>query len=165
DGNRPVSPDLVNRTFDIMINTRELSEGMHSLRVDTSDLVGHVASFASEFEVDNTPPSIDIFVKDSGGNLQKVAGNKVGISKESILLWNITDKNGVIARDGLAVTSHDSARIVPSLSSSKIINATSESVYPFSFEGEDVSGNAVGRDIEVRVDKTPPVPTVSCSTA
>ena len=165
DGNKPVHPDLVNRTFDIMINSRELSEGMHSLRVDTSDLVGHVASFASEFEVDNTPPSIDIFVKDSSGSLQKVAGNKVGISKESILLWNITDKNGVIARDGLAVTPHDSTRIVPSLSSSKLINATSESVYPFSFEGEDVSGNSVRRDIEVIVDKTPPVPSLSFSNA
>jgi subtilisin family serine protease len=158
DGNKPVSPDLVDGTFDIMIDTRALVEGKHTLRIDTSDLVGHVSSFASEFEVDNTAPSIDVFVKDSSGNLQKVAGSRVGISKESVLLWNITDRNGVVAPDS---TSDDPTRIVPSLSSSKRVNTTSEGVYPYSFKGEDVSGNSVTRDIEVIVDTTPPISSLS----
>ena len=165
DGNKPVSPELINGTFDVMIDASALAEGTHTLRIDTSDLVGHVSSFASKFEVDNTPPSIDVFVKDSSGNLQKVAGGRVGISKESILLWNITDKNGVIAPDGIVLTPDDPTRIVPSLSSSITINTTSERVYPYSFEGEDASGNSVTRDIEVIVDTMPPVPSLSIANA
>ncbi len=165
DGNKPVSPELINGTFDVMIDASALAEGTHTLRIDTSDLVGHVSSFASKFEVDNTPPSIDVFVKDSSGNLQKVAGGRVGISKESILLWNITDKNGVIAPDGIVLTPDDPTRIVPSLSSSITINTTSERVYPYSFEGEDASGNSVTRDIEVIVDTTAPVPSLSIANA
>ena len=165
DGNKPVSPELINGTFDVMIDASALAEGTHTLRIDTSDLVGHMSSFASKFEVDNTPPSIDVFVKDSSGDLQKVAGSRVGISKESILLWNITDKNGVIATDGIALTPDDPTRIVPSMSSSITINTTSERVYPYSFEGEDASGNSVTRDIEVIVDTTPPVPSLSLANA
>ncbi len=153
DGSKPVSPDLVNGTFDMMIDAGTLLEGTHTLRIDTSDLVGHVSSFESEFEVDNTPPSIDVFVQDSNGNVQKVMGSKVGISQESTLLWKITDKNGVVAPSSAKFSSGT----VPTLSSSESVNLTKpEGAYQYSFEGEDVSGNTATRDIEVIVDRTPP---------
>ena len=85
DGGEPLSPDIADGTFDITIDTSVLAEGKHTLRIDTSDQVGHVTAFTSEFEVDNTPPSIEVFVKDSTGSLQKVMGKKIGISKTSVI--------------------------------------------------------------------------------
>jgi hypothetical protein len=58
-------PKLANGGFDVLIDAGTLAEGTHTLRIDTSDLVGHATSFQSTFEVDNTPPSIEVFVKDS----------------------------------------------------------------------------------------------------
>jgi hypothetical protein len=166
DGGKPIGPDLVNGTFDITIDTGALAEGTHTLRIDTSDLVGHVSSFESQFEVDNTPPSIDVFVQALSGNQQKVTGSKVGISQESTLLWNITDKNGVVERRSITFT-NDSAKTVSYLSYSEMIDPASkpEDVYPYSFEGEDVSGNHVTRNIEVIIDKTPPTTSLSFANA
>jgi hypothetical protein len=163
DGGEPVSPDLVNGAFDLMIDTSALAEGKHTLRIDTSDLVGHATSFASGFEVDNTPPSIDVFVKDSSGNLQRIMGSKVGVSKESTLIWNATDKNGIIAPAGAA--SNDPPRIEPYLSSSMIISPALavEGPYQYSYEGKDASGNYAMRGIEVIVDITKPTPSMSFS--
>jgi hypothetical protein len=163
DGGEPVSPDLDNGAFDLMIDTSALAEGKHTLRIDTSDLVGHATSFASGFEVDNTPPSIDVFVKDSSGNLQRIMGSKIGISKESTLIWNITDKNGIIAPAGIA--SNDPPRIEPYLSSSMVISPALavEGPYQYSYEGKDASGNYAMRSIEVIVDITKPTPSLSFS--
>jgi hypothetical protein len=169
DGGEPVSPYLVNGTFDITIDARALAEGAHTLNIDVSDLVGHTTSFQSAFEVDNTPPSIEIFVQDSTGNLQKVKGSKVGISEPSDVLWNITDKNGVIEADGMRFPffGNGTARIVPSLSSSMTINPAVqlEGTQQYSIEGKDASGNHATRDIEVIVDTTKPTPSVSFSNA
>ena len=162
DGNSftPVLAD--NGGFEILIDTGALSEGQHILRIDSSDLVGHVTTFQSVFEVDNTPPEIDAFIQDSNGNLHKVIGSKVGISKESTLIWNVTDKNGIIvstsAEDG-------DPRIEPYRSSSVSIGPglIAEGAHLYSFEGMDVSGNRATRDIEVIVDNTDPAPSLSFS--
>jgi len=163
----PFSPDIDDDgIFQILIDTNTLAEGIHTLRIDASDLVGHVASFVSAFEVDNTPPVIDIFVQGSSGSMQKVMGSKVGISQESTLLWNITDKNGIMEHRSLTYT-NDSTRIVPHLSYSETINPASmpEGVYSYSFGGEDASRNHASRDIEVIVDTTLPAPSLSFSNA
>lgn len=166
DGGESFSPDLDNGSFDILIDTGALAEGTHTLRIETSDFVGHNASFESAFEVDNTPPSIDVFVQDSSSNLQKVTGSKVGISQESTLLWNITDKNGIIAPADVNSTP-GTARIVPNLSTSMTINPAVEleGAHQYSFQGEDASENHVTRDIEVIVDTTLPAPSLSISNA
>jgi subtilase family protein/Big-like domain-containing protein len=159
----PFNPDIDDDgRFQILIDTNALAEGMHTLRIDASDLVGHVASFVSAFEVDNTPPVIDIFVQGSSGSMQKVMGNKVGISQESTLLWNITDKNGIMEHIN-STSTNNSSKIVYHLSYSETINPVSmaDGVYPYSFEGEDASRNYSSRDIEVIVDTTPPAPSLS----
>ena len=165
DGGKPVSPVLLNGTFDVAIDAGALLEGTHTLRIETSDLVGHISSFESQFEIDNTPPSIEVFMKDSSGNLQKVTEAKVGISQESTLLWNVTDKSGVIEPSGVSVVDNDTVRTVPTLSSSMTIMATSEGVNSYSFEGEDASGNHAKREIEVIVDTAKPAPSLSFSNA
>jgi hypothetical protein len=161
DGGKPVSPDLVNGTFDVTINAGALEEGTHTLRIDTSDSVGHTSVFESQFEVDNTAPSINAFVKDSSGNLQKVTGNKVGIAQESSLLWNATDKNGIVEPGGVTSTP-GTVKIVPNLSSSTTINPAVEleGAHQYSFEAEDTSRNHASRNIEVIVDTTRPVPSL-----
>jgi subtilisin family serine protease len=165
DGGKPVSPKMVNGTFEITIDAGALLEGAHTLRIDTSDLVGHTSLFESQFEVDNTPPSIDVFVKGSNGNLQKVTGNKVGISQESTLIWNATDKNGIVAPAGVDLTFNDPPRIEPYLLSLMTISPASaaEGAYQYSFEGKDASGNYATRDLEIIIDTTKPTPSLSFS--
>ncbi|MEW6604149.1 MAG: S8 family serine peptidase, partial [Thermoproteota archaeon] len=152
-------PRLASGGFDILIDASTLAEGQHTLRIDSSDLVGHVTTFQSMFEVDNTPPQIDAFVQDPAGNLHKVTGSKVGISEESTLIWNVTDKNGIIASES------GDPIIEPYLSSSVAVGPglAAEGVYPYSFEGRDASGNRATRNIEVVVDTTEPSPSLSFS--
>jgi len=108
-------------------------------------------------------------VKDQAGNLHKVAGSKVGISETFEVLWNITDKNGVVKADGIRFPffGNDTAQIVPSMSSSMTINPAIqlEGTKKYSIEGRDASGNRAMRDIEVIVDTTKPAPSVSFSNA
>ncbi|MGI0025106.1 MAG: hypothetical protein ACREA4_08185, partial [Nitrososphaera sp.] len=52
--------------FEIDLDTANLSEGTHTLRIDSSDAVGHSSSAVSTFEIDRTPPSIDLFVEVQG---------------------------------------------------------------------------------------------------
>jgi hypothetical protein len=167
--NKSFAPELDGGSFDILIDTSALVEGTHTLRIDTSDLVGHVTSFESAFEVDNTPPSIDVFVKDSAGNLRLVAGSKIGISETSEVLWNITDKNGVVDPDAIIFQFAGDlpVQIVPSLTSSMTINpdALPEGARQVLIEGKDASGNRATRDIEVVVDTARPAPSISFSNA
>ncbi|MEP0826626.1 MAG: S8 family serine peptidase, partial [Nitrososphaera sp.] len=150
--------------FDILIDAGSLSEGQHILRIDSSDLVGHITTFQSVFEVDNTPPQIEAFVQDSNGNLHKIVGSKVGISKESTLIWNVTDKNGIIVSTS---SQAGDPRIEPYLSSSVAISpgVVGEGAHLYSFEGADASGNHATREIEVIVDTTQPAPSMSFSNA
>jgi len=164
-----IAPKLVGGSFAIPIDAGALAEGKHTLRIDTSDLVGHTTTFQSTFEIDNTPPSIDLFVRDSTGSLQKVEGNKVGISKTSDILWNITDKNGVVDPDGMIIQlmGNPPKVVVPSLSSSIMVDPTVqlEGVQQRTIEGTDASGNYATRDIEIIIDTTKPTPKLSFSNA
>jgi hypothetical protein len=162
DGGEPIRPVLVNGTFDVMIDAGTLVEGPHTLRIDASDLVGHTALFESAFEIDNTPPTIDVFVKDSAGSLRKVSGSKAGISELSDLVWNITDGSGV------AVDSNSELTLFgPNLTSSMTVNPEfqPEGSQEFSITGADWSGNIATRDIEIIIDTTRPKPSLSFSNA
>ncbi|HXG07358.1 MAG TPA: S8 family serine peptidase [Nitrososphaera sp.] len=162
----PFTPELAaGGGFDILIDTGSLSEGRHILRIDSSDVVGHVTTFQSVFEVDNTPPQIDAFVQDSDGNIQKITRNKIGISKESFLIWNVTDKNGILIPNSAEEAADP--RIEPYLSSSVAIRprVLAEGAHSYSFEGTDASGNRATRDIEVIVDTTMPAPYMSIPNA
>ena len=156
------TPKIDNGSFKVLINAGVLAEGIHTLRIDTSDLVGHAASFESRFEVDNTPPSIDAFVNDSSGNLKKVTGSRVGISRESTLIWNMTDKNGIVTGTNFQFMGNH-VRTAPNLISSVLINPAVqlEGAKQYSFKGEDASGNSASREIEVIVDTLKPTPSLS----
>jgi hypothetical protein len=167
DTDDPVSPLLltilnVNSdgiAFDIPLDNK-LADGMHRLRVDSSDSVGHASSFVSTFEVDNTPPSADIFVLGQNGTMQQVA-DRVVTSKDIVLSWNVTDKNGVAAP--LEVIIPNATKAQPGASSSAAINSTSlpEGSYLFSIAAKDVPGNNVTRNIELVVDRSPPTASLS----
>jgi hypothetical protein len=167
DNDDPVSPFLftvlnVNINgiaFDIPLDGK-LADGMHRLRVDSSDSVGHVSSFVSTFEVDNTPPSADIFVLVQNGTRQQVA-DKVVTSKDIVLSWNVTDKNGVTAPLDVVIPNATKAQL--GASSSVAINSTSlpEGSYLFSIAAKDVPGNNVTRNVELVIDRAPPTTSLS----
>jgi hypothetical protein len=169
DSGDPVSPLTlpttlnVNSTgvaFDIPLDNK-LADGIHRLRVDSSDSVGHVSSFISSFDVDNTPPSADIFMLGQNGTRQQVA-DRVVIAKDVVLSWNVTDKNGVVAP--LEVIIPNATKVqMGALSSSAAINSTSlpEGSYLFSITAKDIPGNNVTRNVELVVDKSPPTTSLS----
>ncbi|HEX2615304.1 MAG TPA: hypothetical protein VHL10_07410, partial [Nitrososphaera sp.] len=167
DSGDPVSPLLLSVlnvnsngiVFDIPLDGK-LADGMHRLRVDSSDSVGHASSFVSTFEVDNTPPSADIFVLGQNGTRQQVA-DRVVIAKDVVLSWNVTDKNGVTAPLGVVIPNATKARL--GASSSAAINSTSlpEGSYLFSITAKDVPGNNVTRNVELVVDRAPPTTSLS----
>jgi hypothetical protein len=154
-------PKLARGGFDVLIDSSALAEGTHLLRIDTSDLVGHVTSFASEFEVDNTPPSVDIFVKDAAGNLQKIAGSRIGVSQAADISWSVVDKNSIV--EPVKVVLPDGAEIESKAFSNARVGAEQfqDGSYPFSITAYDVSGNQVTRDVQVVVDRTPPATSLS----
>jgi hypothetical protein len=149
--------------FDVPLGDK-LADGMHRLRVDSSDSVGHVSSFVSSFEVDNTPPSLDIFVLGQNGTRQQVA-DKVVTAKEMVLAWNVTDRNGVTAPLQVVIPNATKAQL--STSSSTTINSTSipEGSYLFSITAKDNAGNNVTRNVELVVDRTPPILSLSPSSS
>jgi subtilisin family serine protease len=163
DGGEPVSPALVNGTYDITFHSA-LAEGTHTLRIDTSDLVGHVTSFASEFEVDNTSPTVDVFVKGSSGNLQKVVGSKIGLSRDTDISWSVVDKNQIampvhVVLPGAEIESK-------AFSDARVgVEPFAEGSYPLSITAQDVSGNRVTRGLELIVDRTPPDASLSFTDA
>jgi hypothetical protein len=100
-------------------------------------------------------------VKDPAGNLQKVAGNRIGISQAADISWNIVDRNGITAP--VQVTLPDGAGIESGAFSNATIGAEpfQEGSYPFSITAYDVSGNGVTRSMEVVIDRTPPATSLS----
>src|SRR6185295_4627799 len=89
----PIDPRISGEDFGFIVDGNKLTEGIHRLRVDSTDSVGHSTSFMSEFEVDKTPPLVDVKEQDSRG-VQRVT-DKIWISSDAVLSWNVTDRNGV----------------------------------------------------------------------
>lgn len=141
-------------TFDILLNGAELAEGMHRLRIDSTDQVGHSTSFVSSFEVDGTPPAVDLMLQ--VGNRSAHVADKVVIAEDAIISWSIADRNGVASPTTVSVL--NVTRIDPSPTSHAAINTTSlqEGTYEFSLEARDTPGNNATRRVAVIVDRTPP---------
>jgi hypothetical protein len=161
DAGIPVMPEAgaSGNSFDLVLDN--LAEGTHRLRIDSSDSVGRTSSFVSRFEVDRTPPSVDVFVQAPDGSMHKPVNNIVVTAEEGItLLWNITDKNGIVLPS--SVTFGGPQQVSESFSSSTTINPIEpdgESV--FAIEAEDVAGNKVVQEIKVVFDKMPPAMSLS----
>lgn len=160
-----IKPGIADReSYDIIVNGADLADGVHHLRIDAADSVGYSSSFASTFEVDRTPPSIDIVVQLQ--NLTIPAENRIVLSNGSnFLLWNVADKNGVV--EPLNVTLPNATGVIfPDMASrSASINLTSieEGTYEFSINAEDKLGNTIGKSVQVLVDKTAPNATLAIS--
>jgi hypothetical protein len=148
---RPVGS---NGTFDVLLNGAELAEGMHRLRIDSTDLVGHSTSLISSFEVDGTPPSMDLMLQ--AGNRTTNVADRAVISDDAVISWKITDKNGVASPTTISVL--NVTRIDPGSASQEFINATSlqEGSYEFSITARDIPGNNATRNVAVIIDRTPP---------
>lgn len=159
DGNDPIDPRIGGDDFGFMIDGNKLPEGMHKLRVDSTDSVGHSTSFVSEFEVDKTPPAIEVFVHDWRG-VQR-ATDRIWISSDAVLSWNVTDRNGV-ARP-LKVTMPDGTTSSPEASASASINSTTlqEGTYEFLITAQDTPGNSAKHNVWLEVDRTPPTMSLS----
>jgi hypothetical protein len=150
-------------TFDVLLNGAELVEGMHRLRIDSTDLVGHSTSFVSAFEVDGTPPSVDLMLQ--VGNRTTNVADRAVISGDAIISWNITDKNGVASPTTISIL--NVTRTDPGAASSAAINSTllQEGSYEFSIRARDIPGNNATRNVAVIVDRTPPEVSLSIAGA
>ncbi len=147
-------PDGSSGAFDILLNGAELAEGMHRLRIDSTDLVGHSTSLVSSFEVDWTPPSMDLMLQ--VGNRSAHVADRAVISDDAVISWNITDKNGVASPTTISIL--NVTRIDPGSASFAAINSTSleEGTYEFFIEARDIPGNNATRSVAIIVDRTPP---------
>jgi subtilase family protein len=154
DGNDPVVPTVRDDEFGLVIDGNKLTEGMHRLRIDSTDSVGHSTSIISEFEVDKTPPSVDVLVSDWRG--VKRATDRIWISRDAILSWNVTDRNGVA--EPLKITMPNGTTSSPEAFASASINSTSlqEGSYEFLINAHDTPGNSASHRVWLEVDRTPP---------
>ncbi len=156
-------------SFDVPVDTNALAEGLHKLRIEAFDSVGHTSSFTSSFEVDKTPPNA-IVMLDQNGSIQTIMGNNndsnsnttIAVSKDAVLSWNITDKSGVVTP--VSITAFGS-KIQSKANSSIKVNSSSmpEGEYHVSIKAEDMAGNKLVRDIKVIIDRTPPTVSISLS--
>lgn len=149
------------RTFELEIGGASLAEGIHRLRIDSSDSVGHSASFVSGFEVDATPPLIGMTVEVAGKNSNDTMpvqdfGKTLVISRNAIVSWNVTDRNGVQAP--VVISHSNNTAIQAGTSSSTQLNTTAlpDGEYAFSITASDMLGNNATRGFSFVVDKTLP---------
>jgi hypothetical protein len=142
-------------TFEIDLVTADLSEGTHSLRVDSSDAVGHSSSAMSVFEVDRSPPSIDLYVEPENSTRQ-VAGELIILSKDAALAWDVSDRNGVTSP--ISVSVPGASELDATRASSAPINVTGleDGRYNFTVFAKDMAGNSGAKTVSVMVDKTQP---------
>jgi hypothetical protein len=152
DGLDPVNPR--SGSFDVAIDGSMLGDGTHRLRIDSTDLVGHTASFVSDFVVDSSPPAIDVFAQNN-----KVQ-DRIAIARDTVISWNATDANGIAGQ--LSISALNATKEYGA-SSSMTINSTSlqEGTYQLSIAAKDVPGNSATRNIELVVDRTAPKAMVS----
>ncbi|HEV8387079.1 MAG TPA: S8 family serine peptidase [Nitrososphaera sp.] len=146
--------------FEIDLDAANLSEGTHSLRIDSSDAVGHSSSAVSSFEIDRSPPSIELFVE--GQDLVKVpATDTIFLAKDTTLGWNVNDRSDVTSP--VTVSIPGAAQFESGMSSSAPLNVTglADGTYEFSVVAEDAAGNRANKTMQVLVDKTTPAVALS----
>lgn len=141
-------------TFEIDLVTSDLAEGTHSLRIDSSDAVGHFSSAVSAFEVDRSPPTIDLYVEQN--STRQMVGELIILASDSMLGWDIDDRNEINAP--ISVSLPGATQIQTARSSSAPINVTalSDGRYNFTIAAEDAAGNKANKIMLVLVDKTQP---------
>jgi hypothetical protein len=160
----PVIPDPVttgNKTFDLVVDASTLAEGTHRLRIDSTDLVGHTTSFMSTFEVDRTPPLVNVYVQeeDSGG-MRNAENYTIVTARGGTLVWNVTDKNGLVSP--VSITTYNGSKIQSEASSFTVVDsALPEGEYLYTLDVQDIAGNRVAQDIKVVIDRTPPATSLS----
>ena len=146
-------------TFEIDLDGAGLAEGTHSLRIDSSDAVGHTASAVSSFEVDRSPPSIDLFVESQGSAKQEASDEKMVILSDdaTTLSWDVRDKSElsspvVVSLPGSTQLLHEPQ------SSSALLNATglADGTYEISVSAADAAGNNASKSLSLLVDRTLP---------
>lgn len=126
------------------------------------DAVGHTASQISSFEVDRSPPSIDLFVERQNSTRER-AGDTISLSGDAIIAWDISDKNGV---KSASVLLPGAGEIQSGESASALINATalSDGTYELSVAAEDAAGNIANKTLPILVDKVTPEVTLVAPT-
>jgi hypothetical protein len=141
--------------FEIDLLTADLSEGSHSLRIDSSDAVGHSSSAMSTFEVDRSPPSIDLYIERQDSTRES-AGELLILSNNSAIAWTIDDRNGVASPVSVVVPG--GAKVEAGQSASAPINVTGlpDGRYNASVSAGDSAGNNVTRTVQILIDKTRP---------
>ncbi len=164
----PVIPDKViisagsnNSTFDLVVDTTVLAEGTHRLRIDSMDLVGHTTSFVSTFEVDRTPPVVNIYMQEDAG-IRNAENYTIVTARGGALMWNISDNNGIVSP--VSITAYDGSKIQSETLSSSFTTLNStlpEGEYLYTIDVQDVAGNRVVQDIRVVIDRTPPATSLS----
>jgi hypothetical protein len=156
DLGEPVRPEIAkDKSFEIIIKGSEFTEGIHRLRVDSTDSVGYSSSFASTFEVDKTPPSIDVIAQVQNRTMQ--VEDRIAFSEGAAMLsWNVTDKNGVVQPLNVAVPNATGITIPSAASSSINMTSLADGRYNFTINAQDVLGNAIKRSVQVTVDRTAP---------
>jgi hypothetical protein len=109
----------------------------------------------SVFEVDRSPPSIDLFIVPENSTRQ-AAGELVVLSKSDALAWDVHDKNGVTSPVSVSVPGASELKEAPA--SSALINVTGleDGRYNFTVLAQDVAGNSGAKTVSVMVDKTQP---------
>ncbi len=165
DGNvftrqQAVSSDPTQK-FDIVLDGENLAEGPHRLYVETTDTVGHSSTVVSEFDVDRTPPSAEILLRYENGTEITPADNTF-ISGNVMLIWNVTDRNGVAAP--VRVSLPNATLPVESTESSSLpINSTllADGQHQISITSTDVPGNSMTKSLQLQVDNTAPKTTIS----
>ncbi|WP_337862396.1 S8 family serine peptidase [Nitrososphaera sp.] len=160
----------------VIIDGKGLTEGRHTIIIESSDTVGHSSSLESAFIVDRTPPSVVLAIGNS--TLPQEGGNsKIYVSSRDILAWNATDANGVSevkARiPGLEVPIIKSARqpaasaasssaSSPSVATGGVINSTglADGQYKLLITMRDVPGNGITKRWDLVVDNAAPAATL-----
>ncbi|MCS7116254.1 MAG: S8 family serine peptidase, partial [Nitrososphaerales archaeon] len=134
--------DVTNKSS-ILIDTKELSDGLHSIVFVANDVVGHTSSETITFYVDNTEPTLII----STPKPNSYISNNVSIS------FNTFEAN--LERVSLNI---DSISIDVTGKDSYDWNTRNvkDGVYRIIIVAEDKAGNRVERALQVNVDNTPP---------
>ena len=150
--------------FEIDLDTANLSEGPHSLRIDSSDAVGHTSSAVSTFEVDRSPPLIELFVE-SPESPRQPATDRISLSKDAMLVWNINDRNGVASPVAVTIPGDDQTESGQSSSAPLNVTGLADGTYEFFIAAQDDAGNSANKTLQILVDKTHPVVTLSTPSA